>query len=254
MGTAPPNEPEWMSVSGPNRSIWASARPRMPVQTVGVSSAHIPVSEMITTSAASRAASRRTSPAKFGEPDSSSPSTSSLRFTAGAVRPVAARWARTPRVWKNTWPLSSAAPRAKSRRPTTVGVNGSVAQPSAFSAGWTSWWPYTSTVGADESPDGHSANTAGRPSVSQTSATGKPVSPSFAASHSAERRTSPARPGSAETDGMASQSQRSARKALSCRSMKVRTTLSGVLVIRTTLVRPCGCSPRPSGHWAPGGV
>ena len=37
-----------MSWSGPYRSIWQSASPRMPVQTVGVSSAHMPVSETIT--------------------------------------------------------------------------------------------------------------------------------------------------------------------------------------------------------------
>ncbi len=88
----------------------------MPVQTVGVSSDHMPVSETITASAASRSAcSLAAGRAKCGEPDSSSPSISSLRLTAGAVRPVAARCARTPRVWKNTWPLSSAAPRAYSR-------------------------------------------------------------------------------------------------------------------------------------------
>ncbi|CAM5719971.1 hypothetical protein SFUMM280S_01304 [Streptomyces fumanus] len=84
----------------------------MPVHTVGVSSDHMPVSETITASAASRPARSSTRAPKCGEPDSSSPSISSLRVTAGAVRPVAARWARTPRVWKNTWPLSSAAPRA----------------------------------------------------------------------------------------------------------------------------------------------
>ncbi len=84
----------------------------MPVQTVGVSSDHMPVSETITASQARRSAFAWTSAGKFGEPDSSSPSIRSLRLTAGVVRPVVARWARTPRVWKNTWPLSSAAPRA----------------------------------------------------------------------------------------------------------------------------------------------
>ncbi len=84
----------------------------MPVHTVGVSSDHMPVSETITASAASRSACCSTRALKWGEPDSSSPSISSFRSTAGVVRPVAARWARTPRVWKNTWPLSSAAPRA----------------------------------------------------------------------------------------------------------------------------------------------
>ena len=58
LGTAPPKEPEWMSWSGPCRSISQSARPRMPVQTVGVSSDHMPVSETITASAASRSALR----------------------------------------------------------------------------------------------------------------------------------------------------------------------------------------------------
>ncbi len=74
----------------------------MPVHTVGVSSDHMPVSETITASAASRSACRSASARKCGEPDSSSPSTSSLRWTAGLVRPVAARWARRPRVWKKT--------------------------------------------------------------------------------------------------------------------------------------------------------
>ncbi|CAM5453818.1 hypothetical protein STENM327S_00534 [Streptomyces tendae] len=84
----------------------------MPVQTVGVSSDHMPVSETTTASAVSRSARSSTRARKCGEPNSSSPSISSLRLTAGAVRPVAARWARTPSVWKNTCPLSSAAPRA----------------------------------------------------------------------------------------------------------------------------------------------
>lgn len=84
----------------------------MPVHTVGVSLDHMPVSETITASQARRSACFSIRAGKFGEPDSSSPSMSSLRLTAGAVRPVAARCARTPRVWKNTCPLSSAAPRA----------------------------------------------------------------------------------------------------------------------------------------------
>ena len=81
------------------------------------------------------------SAAKFGEPDSSSPSTISLRLTAGLVRPVAARWARTPRVWKKTCPLSSAAPRACSRSPSTVGSNGGCSHRSSGVTGCTSWWP-----------------------------------------------------------------------------------------------------------------
>lgn len=113
----------------------------MPVQTVGVVSDHIPVSETITVSAARRSACCSTSARKFGEPDSSSPSMSSLRLTAGAVRPVAARWARTPSVWKNTWPLSSAAPLPYIRPSRITGSKGSVCQPSSTAAGWTSWWP-----------------------------------------------------------------------------------------------------------------
>ena len=41
---APPNEPEWMSPAGPCRSSWPSVMPRMPVQIVGVSRDHMPVS------------------------------------------------------------------------------------------------------------------------------------------------------------------------------------------------------------------
>ncbi len=130
-----------MSWSGPYSRISHSARPRMPVQTVGVSSDHMPVSDTITASAASRPACSSTRARKCGEPDSSSPSISSLRLTAGVVRPVVARWARTPSVWKNTWPLSSAAPRAKRRPSRTTGSKGSLSQPSSRAAGCTSWWP-----------------------------------------------------------------------------------------------------------------
>ncbi len=229
LGTAPPKAPEWMSWSGPWKSISQSATPRMPVQTVGVVSDHMPVSETITTSAASSAARVSTSSRKWAEPDSSSPSTISLRCTEGAAAPVAARCARTPRVWKNTWPLSSAAPRAYMRPSWTTGSNGSVCQPSARAAGCTSWWPYTRTVGASGSSLGQCAWTAGAPAVSHTSATGKPVSLSFAASHSALRRTSSACSGWAETEGMRSHSARSSRNAARWVSMYVRTTLSGWL-------------------------
>lgn len=152
-----------MSWSGPWKSISQSATPRMPVQTVGVVSDHMPVSETITTSAASSPARASTSSRKWMEPDSSSPSTISLRFTAGAAAPVAARCARTPRVWKNTCPLSSAAPRPYMRPSRTTGSKGSVCQPSARAAGCTSWCPYTRTVGACGSSLGQCAKTAGAP-------------------------------------------------------------------------------------------
>ena len=115
--------------------------PRIPVQTVGVSRDHMPVSDTTTTSQRSRSAFSLSSAAKFGEPDSSSPSTISFSVTAGLVRPVAARCARTPRVWNQTWPLSSAAPRASSRSPSTVGSNGGCSHRSSGVTGWTSWWP-----------------------------------------------------------------------------------------------------------------
>ena len=72
-----------MSWSGPCRSISHSARPRMPVQTVGVSSDHMPVSETITASAASRSACCSTRARKCGEPDSSSPSIEQLEVHGG---------------------------------------------------------------------------------------------------------------------------------------------------------------------------
>ncbi len=65
--------------------------PRMPVQTLGASRDHMPVSLTTTTSQATRSLRSASSAAKCGEPDSSSPSTISLRCTAGLVRPVAAR-------------------------------------------------------------------------------------------------------------------------------------------------------------------
>jgi hypothetical protein len=86
-----------------------------------------------------------------------------------------------------------------------------------------------STVGAAGSAAGHSANTAGWPSaaapVSQISVTGKPVVRNWAASHSADFRTSSRRAGSAEIDGMASHSFRSAKKALAFSSTYVRASM-----------------------------
>ncbi len=206
-------------------------RPRIAVVVVGVSFDHMPVSETTTTSQASRSLCRRSRSAKCGEPDSSSPSTISFRFTAGAVRPVTARCARTPRAWKNTWPLSSAAPRPTSRSPRSTGSKGSLSHSSTGSTGCTSWWPYTTTVGAFGSPDGHSAKTAGSPAVSHTSTVGNPVSLSLAASHSADRRTSGCRSGWPEMDGIRSHSLRSAKNWEECSAMYARTTLSGVVVI-----------------------
>ena len=127
LGTAPPNEPECRSTSGPWTSTWQPMRPRMPTVVVGTSRAKTPVSVTTTTSGASR--SRRSASsrsAKCGEPDSSSPSTRKRRVTAGVSRPVAARWARRPSRWNSSWPLSSEAPRANSSSPRTVGSNGGV--------------------------------------------------------------------------------------------------------------------------------
>ena len=75
----------------------------------------------------------------------------------------------------------------------------------------------------------------GAPGVPQTSAAGKPVSLSLAASQSALRRTSAAWSGWADTDGMRSHSARSSRKAARCCSMYVRTALSGVWLMVMSL-------------------
>ncbi|CAM5465673.1 hypothetical protein SALBM311S_06426 [Streptomyces alboniger] len=83
-------------------------------------------------------------------------------------------------------------------------------------------------MGAAGSAEGHSAKTAGAPGVSQTSAVGKPVSFSLAASQSALRRTSGAWSGWADTDGMRSHSARSSRKTARCCSMYVRTALTAL--------------------------
>ena len=93
LGIAPPKDPECTSPDGPRRSTWQSVMPRMPTHTVGVSRDHMPVSDTTTTSHPSSSRCARSSSAKCGEPDSSSPSTTSLRLTAGDVRPVAARCA-----------------------------------------------------------------------------------------------------------------------------------------------------------------
>ena len=145
LGTAPPKEPECRSTAGPRSVISASASPRMAVTALGTSGAAMPVSLTTTTSQASRSAFSFSSAAKCGEPDSSSPSMSSLTVTAGVSRPVAARCARMPSRWKATLPLSSMAPRACSSGPsgpsTRVGSNGGCTHSSGGSTGWTSWWP-----------------------------------------------------------------------------------------------------------------
>jgi hypothetical protein len=142
-------------------SICASSRPRIPVHMDGTSADHIVVSLTTITSHASLSRSRRSSDAKFGDPDSSSPSISSFTVTAGVSRPVAARCARMPSRCMATLPLSSIAPRACSSGPsglsTTVGSNGGCTHRSSGSTGCTSWWPYTSATGASLSAEGHSA-------------------------------------------------------------------------------------------------
>ena len=125
-GTPPPKLPECRSISGPVMSICASNRPRMPTHMDGTSAAHIEVSVMTITSQDSRSRSRRSRSGRCGEPDSSSPSTSSLRVTGGAERGgrPAARQARSPRSWNRTWPLSSEAPRARIWPSRSAGWNG----------------------------------------------------------------------------------------------------------------------------------
>ena len=101
----------------------------MPVQIDGVSAAHIVVSLMTITSGPSWSLRSRSSLAKWGEPDSSSPSISSVSVTGGALSPLAASAvlaaARAPRAWKSTWPLSSEAPRPKILPSFSCGANGS---------------------------------------------------------------------------------------------------------------------------------
>ena len=117
LGTAPPNDPECRSTAGPRRVISAPASPRIEVTALGRSGAAMPVSLTTTTSQSSRSRCSRSRAAKWGDPDSSSPSTSSLTVTAGVSRPVAARWARMPSRCMATLPLSSIAPRACSSGP-----------------------------------------------------------------------------------------------------------------------------------------
>ena len=232
LGTAPPNEPECRSPSGPWKSTCPSVMPRMPVQIEGTSAAHIPVSLTTTTSQSSRSRRSCSRAAKCGEPDSSSPSTRIFRLTAGEVRPVAARWACRPSRCIRTWPLSSAVPLARSRSPSRVGSNGAVVQSSIGSTGCTSWCPYTRTVGAPGSADGHCANTAGRPAVGQISTVGKPCAVSSAASQSADRATSAAFAGSPLMEGMRSHSTSRARNSSSRSAMCVRTRGSGSVMRR----------------------
>jgi len=123
-GTPPPKEPECRSDSGPRRVISAAASPRIPVHSDGTSAAHIVVSETTMTSQASVAARSRSSAAKCGEPDSSSPSISSFRVTGGAAAPDAARQARSPSECSSTCPLSSDAPRPSSLPSRSAGSNG----------------------------------------------------------------------------------------------------------------------------------
>ena len=118
--------------------ISAAASPRIPVHSDGTSAAHIVVSETTMTSQASRSARSRSSAAKCGEPDSSSPSTSSFRVTGGAVAPAAARQARSPSVCSSTWPLSSDAPRPNSTPSRSAGSNGGESHSLSGSTGWTS--------------------------------------------------------------------------------------------------------------------
>ena len=113
----------------------------MPVHMDGTSAAHMVVSLITITSQASRARSRRSRSAKCSEPDSSSPSMSSLMVTGGAAAELAASQARTPREWNSTCPLSSEAPRPSSRPSRSAGSNGGLCHSSSGSTGWTSWWP-----------------------------------------------------------------------------------------------------------------
>ena len=191
LGTAPPNEPECRSTSGPWKSTWQPTSPRMPIVVVGTSRAKTPVSVTTTTSGASRSRRSASSAAKCGEPDSSSPSMRKRSVTAGVSRPVAARCARRPSRWNSSWPLSSAAPRANSSSPRIgrlerrVTPTAPAGRPAARRGARRPARP-----GAPGSAAGHSAKTAGAPGVSHTSTVGKPSRRKASASHSALRRTS----------------------------------------------------------------
>ncbi len=140
-GIPPPNAPECRSRTGPVSVTSADASPRMPVHMDGTSAAHMLVSLTTITSQASRSRSRRSSSAKCSEPDSSSPSTISLIVTGGAAARDTARQAWMPREWKNTWPLSSEAPRPSSTPLRSAGSNGGLSHSSSGSTGCTSWCP-----------------------------------------------------------------------------------------------------------------
>ncbi len=94
------------------------------MQIDGVSAAHIVVSLTTITSGLSWSLRCSRSAAKFGEPDSSSPSISIVIETGGASSSRAASRARTPSAWKSTWPLSSEAPRPKILPSLSCGANG----------------------------------------------------------------------------------------------------------------------------------
>ncbi len=111
------------------------------VVTAGVSMFHMPVSEITAMSAVaswSRWAARKAS--RLALPTSSSPSSSTV--TGAGRLPVAAIQARKASSQVMTWPLSSTAPRATTRRPrgpsTIWGSKGGLVQGASGSAGWTS--------------------------------------------------------------------------------------------------------------------
>ena len=123
--------------------------------------------------------------AKFGEPDSSSPSIRNFRFTAGVVRPVAARWARRPSRWNSSWPLSSdGAPGATARRRRRSARTGRSATARSGRPAARRGARRPGRSARRDRRCGHSANTAGSPRVGQISTVGKPVRSAAAANHS----------------------------------------------------------------------
>ena len=89
-----------------------------------------------TRSAASSSRWAAANPARWGEPISSSPSSSTLTVHGSSPR-VASRLS-TARSWARCWPLLSAPPRPYRRPSRTSGSNGGLAQASSGSGGWTS--------------------------------------------------------------------------------------------------------------------
>ncbi len=143
----PPNSPECTACSSTAISTSQSTSPRSPTVSAGTPTFQFAESATTMTSAASWSRYVRRNSTNVGLPTSSSPSTKTVTPT-GRSSPSARsapRCAAMPA-------LSSAEPRPYSRPSRSVGSNGSVDQSSRGPVGCTSWWAYSSTVGAPGGP------------------------------------------------------------------------------------------------------